>query len=123
MTRLTRIDLASAAPDSLDRLLRRSAVPDRRVRDGALVICDDVAERGDVAVSEYAERFGGGFQRIDRATLERAADEVEPEVLAALRDAADRIATFHRAQLPGELQVQTAEGVELTRRWQPMTRA
>lgn len=103
-------------------LLRRSAVPDRAIRDGAATICDDVAERGDEAVAEYAERLGGGFRRVAGDEIAGAAAAVGHGLLAALRAAADNVAAFHRAQLPSDLQMTTTKGVELTRRWTPLRR-
>ena len=122
MTRLHHLDLASVSPQEVDRILRRSAVPDRAVRDGAMAICDDVALRGDVAVAEYADRFGGGFRRVEKRDIANAVEMADPALIAAVEDAAGRIRSYHQAQLPNDLQVVTAPGVEITRRWEPLQR-
>ena len=122
MSRLTLLDLRSAAPGDLATHLHRSAVPDRRVRDGAAAICDDVAERGDEAVREYADRFGGGFRLARPEEFDEAVASVGREVMDALTGAATAIEAFHRPQLPSDLEVSTAEGVQITRRWTPLHR-
>ena len=57
--RLRRLDLAAGDADTaaeVDRLTRRGAVPDERVRSGARAILDDVRARGDAAVLEAGGR-------------------------------------------------------------------
>ncbi len=122
MTRLARFDLETMEPADRRRLLRRSAVPDRSIRDAVIDICDRVGSEGDAAVAEYATRFGGGFRRVTELELAAAVEAADPELVAAIEDAAGRIRLLHHAQLPGELSVTTAPGVEITRRWQPMSR-
>jgi len=120
--RLRRIELDELSVGERSALLRRGAVPDKAVRDGAVAVCDDVAERGDIAVAEYSERFGGGFRRVSREEMLAAVDEVGPVVIDALEAAAANVDAYHRAQLPTDLVVTTVEGVEITRRWTPLRR-
>ncbi len=122
MNRLTRFELESMSPAERTRLLRRSAVPDRAIRVGAAEICDRVLAEGDAAVADCARRLGGGFHRLTRDEMARAVQNADPRLVRAIEDAADRIRLFHRAQIPAELQVTTAPGVEITRRWQPLSR-
>ncbi len=120
--RLKRIELEKLTAGERNALLRRGAVPDKAVRDGAMAVCDDVAERGDTALAEYAERFGGGFRRVGRDEMLAAVDEVGTDVIDALEAAAANVEAYHRAQLPTDLVVTTVEGVEITRRWTPLRR-
>lgn len=122
MSRLRTIELAALTVGEQRALLRRGAVPDRAVRDGAAAICDDVAAHGDAAVRHYADRFGGDFRRVEPAEIEDALERVGREVVHALETAAANVRTYHEAQLPGELVIETVEGVEITRRWTPLTR-
>ena len=122
MSRLRRIELASLPAGERRALLRRSAVPDRSVRNGATAVCDDVAERGDEAVREYADRFGGDFRRVRPDEIAAAVDAVGAKVIEALEAAAANVRTYHQAQLPVELEVETVEGVEVSRRWRPLRR-
>jgi histidinol dehydrogenase len=64
-------------------------------------IVDDVRERGDAALFEYTERFDGvrlTSLEIDKRRINRACREVDGELLAALKLAAERIASYHTAQ-------------------------
>lgn len=103
-------------------LLRRSAVPDRRVRDGAAAICDDVASRGDAAVLEYASTLGGGFRRIEPAAMSAALGGLPSDIRDALQASVEAVRTYHLAQIPTDITVTTAPGVEITRRWAPLRR-
>ncbi len=104
------------------RLLRRSAVPDGDVRRIAAEICDDVAARGDAAVQEYGERFGGGFRRVTDAELDAAVAGLEPAVIEAIETAASHVRAYHSAQIPQNLDFETVPGVTIRRRWAPMNR-
>jgi len=61
-------------------------------------IIDDVKRRGDAAVRDWSERFHErtGEQPIvlDRATLERAAGTIDPEIIRLLSRTAERIRRF-----------------------------
>ena len=120
--RLRSVVLADLDDAERRALLRRSAVPDARVRDGAAAICDEVRTGGDDAVRRAAERHGGGFRRVARDELDATADRTPPDVLGALRASIEHVEHFHRAQLPTDLTVTTVPGVELTRRWAPLSR-
>src|SRR5690606_27225253 len=122
MTRLTRVDLATASEAEIRRLTRRSAVPDPNVRRRAAEICEQVRERGDAAVSEIAQRVGGGFRRVTDSEMDRALARLDQSVREALEAAIDAVAAFHRAQLPEDLTVVTTPGVEITREWSPLRR-
>ncbi len=120
--RLRRIELAALDRRERASLLRRSAVPDREVRRIATEICDDVAERGDAAVGEYGERFGGGFRRVSESELDAAVAEAGREIIDAIESAVQNVRAYHTAQLPVDLDFETAPGVTIRRRWTPMTR-
>ncbi len=120
--RLRRIELAALDRGERASLLRRSAVPDREVRRFATEICDDVAERGDAAVGEYGERFGGGFRRVSESELDAAVAEAGREIIDAIESAVKNVRAYHTAQLPVDLDFETAPGVTIRRRWTPMAR-
>ncbi len=102
-------------------LCRRSAVPDPEVRRIAGAICEEVRSEGDRAMERVAARHGGGYFPVVREMLERAADEM-PEVTAALEEARDRIAAFHRPQIPSDMHREDVPGIAITRRWSPLRR-
>jgi histidinol dehydrogenase len=75
-------------------------------------IVQDVRERGDAAVREWALRLDG----VEPARAEPAGDLPE-EALLALAEAVRR---WHALQRPADVRLQVAPGVELERRWVPL---
>ena len=85
-------------------------------------IVDAVAARGDAALKEYTLKFDR--LDLDRIGLRVTPGEIaaahkscEPETLAALELARDRIEIYHRRQLPRDDRFTDALGVELGSRW------
>jgi histidinol dehydrogenase len=76
-------------------------------------IVADVRERGDDALTEWAVRLDG---------VPPATARPQPEALPAeaLLDLAERVRAWHTAQLPADLRLEVAPGVELERRWVPL---
>src|SRR5690554_4782696 len=70
--------------------------PDEAVRR----ILADVRARGDAAVREWTRRLDGVESElvVSRQQIEAAYGQVAPEVVAALRLAAERVEAFHRRQ-------------------------
>ena len=108
---LPRFDLRANTPARAEhaerwrRLCARSAGLDGAADEAAAAIVADVAARGDVAVAEYTARFEDrelSAEDFELSTVHaRAALEaIEPELRSALETARDRIAAFHRTQLP-----------------------
>ncbi len=101
-------------------LLERKRAAEEDVDGVVAEILAAVRERGDAALIEFTEKF----DRLTRApeTLRIEAAEIAAATapaaeLAALEQAAERIADFHRRQMPGDLSYGDAEGVELGYRW------
>jgi histidinol dehydrogenase len=122
MTRLRRFELASASPENMAKVIKRSAVPDPAVRAQAHEICQRVRAGGDQTMAELGSRLGGGFRRVEESQLEEAAASLTDEVKAALEQSIEQVSTFHRAQLPSDLEVVTLPGIKITRRWSPLRR-
>jgi histidinol dehydrogenase len=85
-------------------------------------IIADVASRGDAALIDYTRRFDrltltAETMRVTRAEIEAAARACDGETLAALRLAAERIAAYHRRQMPRDLDFTDAAGVRLGASW------
>jgi histidinol dehydrogenase len=76
-------------------------------------IVEDVRERGDEAVREWALRLDGA---------EPARAVAEPELLPreALLALADRVRRWHEAQRPRDIELEVEPGVLLQRRWVPL---
>jgi histidinol dehydrogenase len=88
-------------------------------------ILDDVRKRGDEALADYSLRF----DRVDLARLgvavtkrevDAACDACDPDALAALELAHDRVLAYHQRQKPADLSFVDALGVELGWRWRPI---
>lgn len=85
-------------------------------------IISDVRARGDAALAEYSKRFDGlDFaqtpMRVGLEEIEAAVSVVEPEVLGALKLAAERIEKHHARQMPKDDIYEDALGVGLGSRW------
>jgi histidinol dehydrogenase len=118
-----RLDGLSA--DERARVFDRGRATDPAVESAVRAIIEDVRRRGDDALREMALRFDGArldALEVSRDACSRALAGLEPDVRAALEQAADNIATFHRAQLPGPLEVEPQPGMKLGRRADPLRR-
>jgi histidinol dehydrogenase len=127
--RFRRLDLAArddATAATIRGLVRRGAVPDPAVRDGARTILDDVATRGDEAVREAGARFGGGAGDgrliLGRAELETAAESLDPAIRRALDQAIENVRRFAETQRPTTATTDIGPGLAIERRWTPLRR-
>ncbi len=84
-----------------------------------------VRARGDEALIDYTRRFDdqaltADSLRIAPAEIAAAAERCEAETLAALDLAAERIESFHRRQVPEDLDFDDEAGLRLGYRWRPL---
>jgi len=128
---IPRIDLRERIPASLTRTELAGVLP-RAATDVesavALVrpLCDDVKRRGAEAVREYTARFDGvdlATTRVPPDALDAALAGLGPEVRKALEEAVRRTRRVHGAQLPPETTTQVTEGLTVTSRFVPVSRA
>jgi len=128
---LRRLYLAGAETDpataaEIAGLVRRGAVPDARVREGAREILAAVKAGGDAAVAEANARYGGaragGGLLVDRAEMEAARDGLPPRIRAGLQQMIDNIRRFAETQVPVSRTTTILPGVEIERRWVPLAR-
>jgi len=85
-------------------------------------IVSEVAERGDAALLAFTNQFDrvnltAADLRVSAADIDAAAAACDPQAIAALALARDRIEVFHRRQLPRDDRFTDALGVELGHRW------
>jgi len=95
------------------------------VRADVEAILAEVERRGDEALLEYTARFdrwqlSASRLRVTDAEIERAVAACPGELRAALELAAERIAAFHRRQLPDDVGFEDDRGVRLGLRWRPL---
>ncbi len=128
---LRRLELSRAAADpavaaEIKALLRRGAVPDPRVREGARAILAAVKSGGDAAVRDANVRFGGGRADgtllVGRAEMEAARDALPPRIRAGLEQMIANIRRFAETELPETRFTTIVPGVEIERRWVPLAR-
>ncbi|HTG40100.1 MAG TPA: histidinol dehydrogenase [Methylomirabilota bacterium] len=126
---LTRLDLAAtddATRTALASLVRRGAVPDARIRDGARVILEEVRVGGAAAVRRVNTAYGGGRANgdlfVDHAELAAAAKRLSRVVRRALDQAIANVRSFAETQRPETTRTTIVPGVEIERRWTPLRR-
>ncbi|MDY7102598.1 MAG: histidinol dehydrogenase [Actinomycetota bacterium] len=98
---LERLDLRGVTGDLSVRLPRPSMGGEEPLA-AVRQILADVEHRGDDAVRELTSRFDGvdlDELRVPPDQVKAASNAIDPELLAALEAAADRIEEFHRTQL------------------------
>jgi len=128
---LHRIDLRGRPPSHLSRtqlegVLPRAATDVETAVARVRPICDHVRSRGADAVREYTARFDGvdlATTRVPRQALEAALAGLDPEVRAALEEAARRTRRVHGAQIPAEIVTRVTGGLTVTGRFVPVGRA
>lgn len=91
-------------------------------------ILKDVRDNGDAALTALTEKFDRqaltpSRLRISADEVERAVRECAGERLEALQLAAERIAEYHRRQIPEDLSYRDETGMRLGFRWTPVSAA
>ncbi len=116
---MLRIIDSSQASKLLVRRAARMTDAERTVRP----ILDDVRNRGDRAVLEYARRFDG-FQgksfRLDQAVLDAAWRRLTPALRGAVREASRNIRAYAKLQLPTAKSILPAPGLKLSQIVRPL---
>ena len=105
-------------------LVRRGAVPEPAIRDGARATLVDVRARGAAAVRDANDRVGGGRPdgrlTVEAGELRSARDALSPPIRRALDQAIANISRFAETQLPASTRMQILPGIEIERRWTPL---
>ena len=102
------------APARAQALARPQPIRDAALVDGVRDIIEQVRRDGDAALRRLTQRLDGcalhDFE-VGEDEFTAAQAKVPAAVQAAMVAAAQRVQTFHQAQLPSRLRVQTAPGV------------
>jgi histidinol dehydrogenase len=120
MLRLNGNDSGFAA--AFDALVNGRRESDAGVASDVAAILAKVKAEGDVALRDYTQKFDGfdldreGWQ-IDAGACKAAYDGLDAELRAALELAAQRIRSYHAAQLPEDRDYTDKAGVRLGARW------
>ncbi|HEU5209321.1 MAG TPA: histidinol dehydrogenase [Longimicrobiales bacterium] len=120
------VSALDALPRDAERILfQRGSADEPDVASAVAAILGDVRARGDAALIELAQRFDGvtlTSLEVPRAEWEQALRALDPDVRAALEQAARAIEAFHRAQLPRDIEIEGRPGLRLGRRAEPLER-
>ncbi|MGW2634937.1 histidinol dehydrogenase [Streptomyces chattanoogensis] len=125
---ISRIDLrGDALPEGgpLRDLLPRAEFDVEAALEKVRPICEDVRHRGTAALIEYARRFDGvdiERVRVPAEALQKALDELDPAVRAALEESIRRARTVHREQRRTDTTTKVVPGGTVTERWVPVER-
>ncbi|PRA01469.1 histidinol dehydrogenase [Arthrobacter sp. MYb224] len=88
-------------------------------------IIEDVREHGMKTLKDLAKRFDKvdlEHTRVPQGELDRALDELDPQVRLALEESISRARVFAAAQLPQDANVSYGHGGTVTQRWVPVRR-
>jgi len=113
-------------PADLSAMLPRAALDVAAAAEQVRPLCDDVRLRGSEAVREYTARFDDvdlASTVVPPEALSAALADLDPELRAALTEAARRARLVHRAQRPEETWTAVAAGSTVTERYLPVRRA
>lgn len=83
-------------------------------------IIDDVRARGMQTLTDLAKRFDHvdlDHTRVPQHELDRALEDLDPQVRLALEESIDRARVFAAAQRPQDTEVNYANGAAVTQRW------
>lgn len=111
--------------DTWGALCQRPSAHNPVVTERVRAILARVKEKGDEALRELSlEIEGRSLETIEvpEEIIEKADDNVSPEVKLAIQKALENIRTFHQAQQPREIRVKTAPGVTCIQRPVPIGR-
>ena len=124
---ISRIDLTGAARASVDPrdVLPRAALSVEVAIEQVRPICEDVRQRGAVAVREVTARLDGVDRpsaRVPAQDIQDAVDALEPALRSALEEAIARARRVHEAQVRQDVTVEVVPGGHVTEKWVPVGR-
>jgi histidinol dehydrogenase len=124
MNLFVRKPLAQLTSEERSRLLDRRPLDEPELADRVRLILDRVRRDGDRALREMAHEFDGvDIQdlEIPRELWDDAIRTLDPALRQDLEEAVRNIDTFHRAQIPADMQITVRPGVTLGRRSVPLS--
>jgi len=131
MQELSILRMSTDEPDFWSRLESLTAweeVSDNELGGTVAAILADVRRRGDAALIEYTNRFDGTEVvsikdlAVSRLRLDQALARVESNELRALREAADRIRSYHERQRAESWSYSEPDGTRLGQQVTPLDR-
>ncbi|HDR04154.1 MAG TPA: histidinol dehydrogenase, partial [Candidatus Marinimicrobia bacterium] len=86
-------------------------------------ILQEIKNRGDVALLDYTHRFDKVCLQkltVSDEEISEAAKQLSQQLKSAIRRAAANIGSFHRAQFPENVKIETESGVLCRQEWRPI---
>lgn len=125
---LRTIDLRGRRPSASELLeiVPRATAARADARAVAARLVADVAERGEAALREQAERFDGVRDhaiRVPPSHIDQALAALDPAVRRALEQAVRRVAAASEVQVPAPSSTRLGPGARVDQRWLPVRRA
>lgn len=111
---------------SPQEILNRDLRAEKNVEEVVDAIIEDVRQRGDEALIEYAQKFDGAALdsvQVTREELDQAMAQTDPEFIKTLEMAAENIREFHRRQVHKDMVYNGREGVVLGQKYTPIEKA
>src|SRR5205814_3737155 len=114
--------------EMLAKIASRRIAYDRDLLAGVSAIIDDVRNRGDEALIEYASRFDGvelsvEKLRVDEIVWRKSAARADARFLDALRESIQNVRAFHQQQIERSWEFNPTAGLMLGQRVTPIERA
>lgn len=124
---LRTIDLRgrTLTPAELLATVPRATAARQEALETATTIVHDIAERGETALREQAERFDGATGhdlRVPSQHLDQALQTLDSAVRTALEHAIDRVRSASAGQVPPPVVTDLGPGARVRQRWQPVRR-
>ncbi len=120
----TGADASQAAPDYRS-VVPRAELDVEAALDVVRPICEAVRHRGVEAITEFAARFDGVEQQdiaVPQEALQRALDDLDPDVRAGLEESIRRLRLTCEAELESDVVTQVVPGGTVTQRMVPVER-
>ncbi len=106
-------------------ICERPSMPQQNLQELIDKIFEAVKSQGDKAVAKYTEQFDKvalSDVRVSVTEIRKGVEAVPSELKKAIQLAATNIETFHKAQIPQKITVETAKGVECWQEARPIER-
>ena len=122
---IRRLDLRAGLPVHLSAVVPRAPLDVEHALAAVRPIVADVERRGAAAVLDQGERLDGirpPHLRVPQSALDAALAALDPDVLAALEVAIERVRRVHADQVRADHTTQVVPGGTVTMRWIPVDR-
>lgn len=113
--------------DSLEKILKAKRLRKNRIQEKVAKIIKNVADNGDMALSEYTKRFdkvkiSPRELAISESEISAAFNELDSSLISAFKVAIDNVTKFYRRQMPKVTRVKEANGKTLLNRYVALSR-